>query len=310
MLALMVQMMEARLMKQLVEAIKDLVTHINIDCSYAHGFQIQALDTAQVTLVRIQLPVSGFDSFQCQPPNADSNAGTVTLGIHLDWFSKVLKHSTNEQSLSLHYFTDNPDHLTVTMETDESLRGICKSTGFEMRLVEVEQDAWELPDTEWDYTVSMYSTEFQRVCNECISFADTVKLIITPHTMEWQVSGGSGSGVILFRHSEEHVVRNDAENTDRDDGSASKRRKRTLAKKQSKSSEQTTLVQIEASDTRPDRIELTFCLKYLSMFGKAAPLSERVYLYLKSATPLQVEYPFSSGGSLQFYLAPKIQDVL
>jgi proliferating cell nuclear antigen len=56
-------------------------------------------------------------------------------------------------------------------------------------------------------------------------------------------------------------------------------------------------------------VSLTFSLKYLVNFCKAAGLSERVKICLSNEVPLLVEYNqlLSPGSSnLRFYLAPKV----
>ena len=53
---------------------------------------------------------------------------------------------------------------------------------------------------------------------------------------------------------------------------------------------------------------LSFALRYLNLFNKAASLSNQVVLYLSPETPLCVDYKIENLGSLKFYLAPKISD--
>jgi proliferating cell nuclear antigen len=73
---------QASLLKKLVEAIKDLVNHGNFEAA-EDGISLQAMDTAHVCLVALQLRSDGFEAFRC-----DRN---VTLGINLTNFSKLLK---------------------------------------------------------------------------------------------------------------------------------------------------------------------------------------------------------------------------
>ncbi len=51
---------------------------------------------------------------------------------------------------------------------------------------------------------------------------------------------------------------------------------------------------------------MTFSLKYLTNFSKAASLSNRVTLSMSADTPLLVEYKIEDMGYLRYYLAPKI----
>jgi proliferating cell nuclear antigen len=53
-------------------------------------------------------------------------------------------------------------------------------------------------------------------------------------------------------------------------------------------------------------VALTFSLKYLVNFCKAAGLSSTVKLCLSNEVPLLVEYGLSGSSYLRFYLAPKV----
>lgn len=53
-------------------------------------------------------------------------------------------------------------------------------------------------------------------------------------------------------------------------------------------------------------VALTFSLKYLVNFCKAAGLSGQVKLCLSNEVPLLVEYGLSNNSYLRFYLAPKV----
>lgn len=61
-------------------------------------------------------------------------------------------------------------------------------------------------------------------------------------------------------------------------------------------------VEIELSEP----VSLTFSLKYLVNFCKAAALADQVKICLSNEVPLLVEYDVGSGSYLRFYLAPKV----
>jgi len=63
-------------------------------------------------------------------------------------------------------------------------------------------------------------------------------------------------------------------------------------------------VEIELSEP----VALTFSLKYLVNFCKAAGLSSSVKICLSNEVPLLVEYTLSGSSYLRFYLAPKVRD--
>lgn len=80
-------MFEARLtqgglLKKLLDAVKDLVTDGNFDCS-STGFGLQAMDTSHVSLVSMMLRSDGFDHYRC-----DRN---ISMGMNLVNMAKMLK---------------------------------------------------------------------------------------------------------------------------------------------------------------------------------------------------------------------------
>lgn len=57
-------------------------------------------------------------------------------------------------------------------------------------------------------------------------------------------------------------------------------------------------------------MNLTFSLKYLVNFCKAAVLAGQVKICLSNEVPLLVEYGLASGSYLRFYLAPKVRHTI
>lgn len=55
---------EGILIKKLIDAIKDLVSDINLDIS-AIGISLQAMDSSHVALVTLNLSAEGFEEYRC-----------------------------------------------------------------------------------------------------------------------------------------------------------------------------------------------------------------------------------------------------
>ena len=110
-------MFEARLtngvvLKKLVEALKDLVTDANIDCS-EEGLSIQAMDSSHVSLCAVALRAEGFDHFR-----ADRK---ISLGFNSTNLGKILKCSSNDDIITLKA-EDTADVLTLMFESEDSQR--------------------------------------------------------------------------------------------------------------------------------------------------------------------------------------------
>ena len=86
------RLQQAQLLKKVLDAIKDLVTDANFDCS-ATGFSLQAMDSAHVSLVAMQLRSDGFEHFRC-----DRN---LSMGMNLANMAKMLKCAANDDVVTM-----------------------------------------------------------------------------------------------------------------------------------------------------------------------------------------------------------------
>lgn len=67
---------EAKLLKSIIEAIKDIITDANFEISNA-GIELQAMDNAHVALVALRLDAEGFEHFRC---DRTFSLGTPVVG--------------------------------------------------------------------------------------------------------------------------------------------------------------------------------------------------------------------------------------
>jgi len=65
---------------------------------------------------------------------------------------------------------------------------------------------------------------------------------------------------------------------------------------------------VSVQTSNEDRIQGTFSLKYLCLFGRTASLSSMVSIFIKKDHPLLLEYTIGSLGKLIFLLTPIVDD--
>ncbi|KAI7688431.1 hypothetical protein SSS_01846 [Sarcoptes scabiei] len=139
-----------------------------------------------------------------------------------------------------------------------------------------------IPDTNYNVTVKMPATKFQRICRDLSQIGDAVTISCTKSGVEFRASGDLGNGSITLN-----------QNSSID-----------------KPEEEVTIAMQEP-------LTQTFALKYLNQFTKATPLCVQVSLSLSPDVPLVVEYkvmnedkddPDGDIGNIRYYLAPKIDD--
>ncbi|CAK4030800.1 Proliferating cell nuclear antigen [Lecanosticta acicola] len=250
---------QANLLKKVVDAIKDLVQDCNFDCNDS-GIALQAMDNSHVALVSMQLKSESFSPFRC-----DRN---IALGINLTSLTKVLKAAQNEDILTMKA-EDAPDVVNFTFESSESDR----ISEYDIKLMDIDQEHLGIPDTEYAATITLPSTEFQRITRDLSALSESVSIECTKDGVSFKCTGDIGNGSVTLRS---HT------NVDKPDQN------------------------IEINLSEP--VALTFSLKYLMNFCKASGLSSSVKLCLSNEVPLLVEYGLSNNSFLRFYLAPKIGD--
>ncbi|KAL8740378.1 MAG: hypothetical protein Q9190_006916 [Brigantiaea leucoxantha] len=250
---------QAQLLKKVVDAIKDLVQDCNFDCNDS-GIALQAMDNSHVALVSMMLKAESFSPFRC-----DRN---IALGINLNSLMKVLRCAQNEDILTLKA-EDAPDVVNLVFESAESDR----LSEYDIKLMDIDQEHLGIPETDYAATISMPSSEFQRICRDLIALSESVAIEATKDGVKFSCTGDIGSGAVTLRS---HT---NVENPEKN---------------------------IDISLSEP--VALTFSLKYLVNFCKASGLSGTVKLCLSSEVPLLVEYALAANSYLRFYLAPKIGD--
>jgi len=185
-------MFEAKLndgshLKKLVEAMKDLFTDVNFDCSKS-GITCQTMDSSHVCLCSVLLRAGSFDPYRC-----DRN---ITLGLNVSTMSKVLKCAGNDESITMRA-EDSADLVTYIFEKQNQER-ISK---FEIKLMDIDSEHLGIPDQEYEAVIQLPSSEFSRICRDLSQFGDTVTIACTKDGIRFSCQGENGSGSITLRQS-------------------------------------------------------------------------------------------------------------
>lgn len=179
------RLVQGRVFKQLIEALKDLVQDANIDCS-EDELSIQAMDSSHVSLVHVVLRSEGFDHYRCDR--------AISLGFNSTNMSKILKCAGNDDIITLKS-EDTADALTLMFESPKNDR----IADFELKLMDIDSEPLGIPDTEYQCVIRMPSGEFQRIIRDLQVLGDTCVISCTKEGVRFQVSGDLGLGNVLLR---------------------------------------------------------------------------------------------------------------
>jgi proliferating cell nuclear antigen len=118
------------------------------------------MDNSHVALVSMMLKSETFSPYRC-----DRN---IALGINLTSLTKVLKAAQSADILTLKA-EDAPDVVNLVFESKDSDR----ISEYDIKLMDIDQEHLGIPDTEYAATVSMPSTEFQRICRDLSAISES-----------------------------------------------------------------------------------------------------------------------------------------
>ena len=247
-------------LKKILDALRDLVEEANIDANET-GLSLQAMDTAHVALVSMNLDKNSFEKYNCTNP--------TTLGVNLGSIQKILKCGDSSDILTLQTTEDNSG-LRFKFENQTNERFL----EFQMSLMDIDSEHLSIEDSEPDASIELSCSEFTKICKDLTQFGDTVKISVDSKCVTFAVNGSNTDAHFTYANFESAGK----------DGS-------------------------QVSITCTEQIELSFALRYLNFFTKAAPLSENVKLCLSKERPFLVQFDLDDdAGSIKYYLAPKVDD--
>lgn len=232
---------------------------------------MQAMDNSHVALSSVELRCDGFDPYRCDRP--------MSIGISLSALNKIVRTAANEDILTIKK-DDDGDSLGLVFEGSKTDR----VAEYDMKLMDIDSEHLGIPDTQYDAVVRMSSSEFARITRDLANVGDTVKIEVSKEGVGFSAEGEIGNAKLTLKQgSGSAVVADDDEEDDDEDKPKSKKRKTGGAAGSSGGDEMVPVrIQLQQS------VSLTFSLKYLQNFAKAAPLCKEVALHMSNEVPLLV----------------------
>ena len=210
--------------------------------------------------------------------------------------------------------------LPLTFSSAESDR----VAEYDMKLMDIDSEHLGIPDTSYDAVVKMSSSEYARICRDLSVVGESVKIDVSKDGVGFSSEGEVGAAKLTLKQGAGSAVHANDDDEEEDEESKPKGKKRKAGA--ASGAEESVPVEIQLQQS----VSLTFSLKYLSLFAKAAPLCKGVALHMSNEVPLlvrplprrrsaehtltldsccaQCEFAFEDGH-VRFYLAPKLSEV-
>lgn len=154
-----------------------------------------------------------------------------------------------------------------------------------MKLMDIDSEHLGIPDTQYDAVVRMSSAEFARITRDLGNVGESVKIDVTKEGVNFSSDGEIGNAKLTLKQgSGSAAAVDDDDDDDEDEEDKKAKKKRKTASGSAAGGEDTVPVRIQLQQS----VSLTFSLKYLTNFAKAAPLCKEVALHMSNEVPLLV----------------------
>jgi proliferating cell nuclear antigen len=194
----------------------------------------------------------------------------ITLGMNMKLLCAILKCIDSSDELEMESETDS-GKVSITIKNNN------RKNEFEMNLIDIEQENMQVPEVDHEFILKAEPKEIAKhiVNMNALEVVD-VKFNLNENAvyMEGKSDNISMKFELVNRDNEEDLQNNS---------------KVSLVK------------------SNEDGMDVTVSLSYIQRFMKAASVSKTVTYAFTDGMPLFIQFQFT-GGNLNYYLAPKIDD--
>jgi proliferating cell nuclear antigen len=283
------QVSKAEIFTAIIHNLKTFTETVNIQFTDA-GLYVQTMDNSHISVIELNIPAGWFNDYKCEE--------SVVLGIHIGLLSKILATRDKSQSLTIETSTDNEDKLEIHFTTSilipepilenvvivsEPMKVKVKKsvylekkpavkvydTHFAIPLIDIESEQIDIPPTDYAAEFSLSSVNFSNIVSQLKLFGDTM-------TIEC-----SEEKIVLLAHGIESGKMSVDINIDE---------------------------LTEFSINEGQTMQIAFALNYLNNICGFHKVAKEVELKVLDENPLCAMYHLDNGGTIKFYLAPKITD--
>jgi len=240
-----------------IEALKDFLPEAQLRVTVG-GVGINGMDRAHVGFVDYRLSKDDCKVLKVSVPQ--------TIGLNLVNLAKVLSNVSSGDTLRFS-LGKGADRLVVNYSNTK----IGKKAVYELPLMEITEDALELPELSYGAKVQARTSDIVNVVKEVGAFGDSLVLTLNPDGFHMESTGDMGSAKQTLENTEDREM------------------------------------ELGGDD---DSVTATFGTKYLSGILKGgAPLANTMTLeFDTSAQPLRASFHYGESSHFIAYLAPKVTE--
>jgi proliferating cell nuclear antigen PCNA len=230
------------------------------------GIKILEINDYKTIIVHVRLNADAFYSF-------DSKYDSYTIGLEPQTMFNFIKNIDKDGIMTVFVAESNKQVMNIELKNLEKK----KRSVYEFKLMDLNENKYEIPSPQFDIIVEMKTDEFHNICKEMVNHGKYMAIECTEKKIEFKCKGNSG------------VIRQEFENgagvliTINNDGK---------------------------KNVEPKIIREVYDLNNIVMFTKCRNLCNTIQILLKNNNAMFIRYEIATLGAMQVGFVPVNEDNL
>jgi len=159
-----IKTVQAQVFKQVVDALKDILTDVNLEID-STGLKIVAMDNTNIVLIHLKLEADKFEDFYCE-------SRTVYVGICMLKLHMLIKTIGTNDLLVLYIRKDDPSNLGIKIVNNEKN----VETNYKLSTLDIDVLNIEIPPVDFHTIITMPSTYLQKIIRDMHNLAEYIEI--------------------------------------------------------------------------------------------------------------------------------------
>ncbi|MCS7134592.1 MAG: proliferating cell nuclear antigen (pcna) [Candidatus Pacearchaeota archaeon] len=176
----------SKLLAEAIALISELVLEVNARIT-KQGFEITAIDPANVALVDLKIPAKAFSKFEIE--------NEEEIGLNLEDFKQVLKRASG-----LPIVLEKEDNVLKIKIEDKTKRT------FSLALITLEAEEKKVPSLSFNSKIEMNAADFAEIINDAAIVADSCAFVVSKDSFVIEAKGTLHSSKTEFSSDEVKIT--------------------------------------------------------------------------------------------------------
>jgi proliferating cell nuclear antigen len=257
MLAVEAKTVQTGAIRTLVEALRSILVEMSLIFD-KDGIRMIAMDNTRTVLVHLILHADKFEKY-----SYNRSTPKFIIGINTDHLHRIIRTAVNDDTITFQVDQDDLNSLCILMENSEK-KQVHK---YKLNLLDRDEPAIKLPDTEFSTRIMMPSMDFQKLCRDMtLLSAKTVEITNVGSSLTFSCKGHFASRTTTMGdgESEFNITKNTAD----------------------------------------EIVSGNFSLMHLGLFTKCTNLCNNLEIHMKNGWFIMFRYVVANLGEIKLCLMP------